>query len=135
MKRSAALQGLSRDHHVALGLALVLKRADATSAAHAAGQLRAFLAGDGDRHFRLEEELLVPALAPALARRLVDEHAALRSAAAALGAEPDLASVHAAGVLLAEHVRFEERDAFPALEATLSGAALAELGSRLAAAV
>jgi hypothetical protein len=134
MKRSTALQNLSRDHHVALRLALTLKRAEPDTVAAAARALDAFLAGDGDRHFRLEEELLVPALPPVLARRLVDEHERLRRDAAALADEPDLTAVHRAGELLAAHVRFEEREAFPALEATLTDAELDELGAALAAA-
>jgi hypothetical protein len=62
---------------------------------------------------------VLPADEPALRTRLLAEHAEIRRRAKALGE------------LLAAHVRFEERELFPVLEARLSHDELIELGRRL----
>ena len=63
MKRHPALASLSRDHHHALVIAQRLRRADEHDGPEAA---RAFLAHwerEERLHFRLEEEVLLPAYA------------------------------------------------------------------------
>jgi hypothetical protein len=63
VKRSEALAPLSRDHHQGLFVAMQLKRAapDTREAARAA--FIEFFEIEGGRHFRAEEELLLPAFA------------------------------------------------------------------------
>ena len=117
MKRGARLAPLSRDHHVALVHALRLRRAtDEDVAAVVAGFL-AFLLGPGREHFA-EEELLAPRVPDAC----LDEHDEILRRAQQLGREPRTGEAHAVGELLADHVRFEERELFPLLETALSRA-------------
>ena len=132
MKRSPELTPLSREHHTALARALGLRRAEPDTVADAVAAFREFFATKGERHFAKEEELLLPALGPgdeALADRLRAEHAEVRRLAAELG--DDVAAARELGELLNDHVRFEERELFPHLEATLDPARLEEIGRQL----
>lgn len=77
MKRDPSLQGLSRDHHRALEVALRLRRADPETVADAVAHFREFWSGHGQRlneHVRLEERTLFPLIEAALP---ADELAAL----------------------------------------------------------
>ncbi len=141
MKRSDALSPLSREHHVALEVALRLRRADASSAAAAHRAFSEFLATEGDAHFRAEEEILLPAATAALpaddpdVTRVPEEHAEIRRRAADLNAAaPPVEDLRALGDLLHDHVRHEERVLFPRIEAALDEQQLAELAARLLAA-
>jgi iron-sulfur cluster repair protein YtfE (RIC family) len=127
MKRSEALAPLSRDHHQGLFVALQLKRADADTALEARQAFLAFFEQDGARHFRVEEEVLLPAHArhtspdnPAIVRVLV-EHVDLRRRALdqAGGGEPDAAELRELGERLEGHIRHEERVLFPLIEETM----------------
>jgi hypothetical protein len=139
MRRDPALASLSRDHHQALFVAQRLRRAEAQTAAQAQAALSDYWEAHGREHFRLEEELLLPAYAgfgdpyhPLVARALCD-HVAIRQRIDALDGD-SAASVDALrelGSLLAEHVRLEERELFPLIEATLPAAPLAELATAL----
>jgi hemerythrin-like domain-containing protein len=139
MRRSAALAGLSRDHHQALFVAQRLRRADAASAQEARAAFLDYWQEHGRGHFVAEEEVLLPALEPLGADerpevvRTVLEHTAIRRAAARLDAdvEPELERLQALGTLLHDHVRFEERVLFALLESQLDDEALAALGARL----
>jgi hemerythrin-like domain-containing protein len=129
VKRHPSLQPLSDDHHGALVLARGMRRVREADAAAAWREARRRYARDLAPHFRVEEELLLPALEAAgereLAARVRDEHARLR---ALLAAEPGAAGAAAFGALLHEHVRFEERVLFPRAEAVLPAALLASVG-------
>lgn len=139
MKRSEALAILSRDHHHALVVAQKLKRADAETAAAASAQFLAYWATEGRRHFQLEEELLLPAFAShgdarhPLVLRVLGDHVAIRSRAAQLAAaaEPTLAALHELGSELAAHVRLEERELFPVIEAAIPAGELLALARAL----
>jgi hemerythrin-like domain-containing protein len=139
MKRSAALTPLSHDHHRALFVALQLKRAEDGSAV---GVLLEFLEAEGGTHFAIEESILLPGWLAAdpgadreAAARVLTEHLALRAAGLrATASQPSAAELNELGELLEGHVRFEERELFPAIEAGLDEAALSELGARIAAA-
>ena len=134
MQRDVALQPLSRDHHHALVVAAALRRADADAGAR-------FLTcwhADGSRHFRIEEEVLLPAFAehgdPAaepLVRMLAD-HARIRAHAARLErGEAGDEELRLLGEQLAGHVRLEERVVFPLVEETLPGPDLQRLGDAI----
>lgn len=121
MKRSPALRALSSEHHTGLVLAR-----------------RASLAADGDvtaawndvahrfetelePHFRTEETALLPALAQAgekaIVERTLAEHAQLRQL---IYDRPHTAdSLRAFADLLTQHIRFEERELFAAAQARL----------------
>src|SRR5687768_15710592 len=84
MKRSKALRALSHQHHQGLFAALQLKRAGRETAVEARQVFLDFHEREGSRHFRAEEELLLPAFArhtgvddPAIVRVLT-EHVDLR---------------------------------------------------------
>jgi len=131
-----ALVPLSRDHHNALVIAGLLRRATSQTAPEAA---RAFLVhweAEEKLHFRLEEELL-PACAalgepdhPAIIRTLLD-HVLIRRDAARLATTPPLELVHDLGVRLAAHVRFEEHELFALIETVIPKHELEALGDRI----
>jgi hypothetical protein len=132
VNRSAALRDLSDEHHAALVLALRARRAAAGGDAGAVAALWAEAervhAAELAPHFAIEERWLAPPLAAAggaaLAERLRADHAALR-AALAPGAPRGAEALAAFAERLNVHVRFEERELFPAAERSLPAAALA----------
>lgn len=134
VKRSDALAPLSRDHHQALEVALRLRRAGEADGDAAVERFLAFWRAIGSRHFEIEEELLLPALPDsdprwrAACARVRDEHARLRAAGDALATKPSVPDARAAGELLHDHVRFEERELFGLLEDGLDPDALEALG-------
>ena len=134
MKRNANLIPLSHDHHVALEHALRLRRATADSVEAVVARFVAFFAAEGEPHFAREEAVLLPVL-PAGAEhareRLLADHTEIRRRAAELREHPDAAAAAELGQLLSAHVRFEERELFPLLEARLPSAVLADVGRRL----
>jgi hemerythrin-like domain-containing protein len=136
VKRAAALRPLSREHLAALLAAKRLR--EATDAAAAAAGFLEFWHEDGRRHFRVEEEVLLPGWAlhaevdRAGVARMLEEHLRIRREALRLEAGiASLAEIQALGETLNDHVRFEERELFPRIEADLDEAAL----ERLAAAI
>ena len=139
VKREAALASLSRDHHEALVVAQKLRRADSATASAARKTLLSFWEPHGRAHFRLEEEILLPAFAargdpyhPLVARALCD-HVAIRHGVGALrhGRPCELGDLHQLGLLLAAHVRLEERELFPLIESALSAPQLAAVATAL----
>lgn len=133
MKRDARLRGLSSEHHAALVLARWLSGREA-GWTHADGmELGRRFDAELEPHFGVEDALLLPALRQAgaseLAERTARDHARLRALVAAARVGDRLAA-GAFGRDLGEHVRFEERELFPACEQLLSDAVLDEVGRR-----
>lgn len=139
MKRAPALVSLSHDHHQALRVAQLLRRADEAGAAEARGAFLAYWSEHGRNHFRIEEEVLLPAFAGhgdahhPLVARVLCEHVVLRRHAAGIAAdtEPAVAELRELGGRLAEHVRLEERELFPLIEATVPAAELTVVAATL----
>jgi len=149
VKRHPSLHPLSVHHHHALVQALQIRRASDASPAERAAAVReaaetfiSFWKLNGRQHFREEEEILLPAYArhtrldhnPPVMRMLA-EHASIRGRVEAL--EQALAAgavvedeVMALGELLQGHVRLEEDEIFPAIEAALSEEEMAALADR-----
>jgi hemerythrin-like domain-containing protein len=135
MKRHPALQPLSRDHHQALRIAQRLRRASDAEIPVVRDAFLAFWHEHGQAHFRVEEEVLLPAFAahgdPADARvvAMLVDHVRIRAHAQRLDRDGDapLAELHALGTALERHVRLEEREVFPLVEAALPAAAAAAL--------
>lgn len=133
MKRDPALVSLSRDHHQALFVAQQLRRATTQTADEARAAFLAYWEGHGRVHFRLEEEVLLPAYAGygdphhPLVARVLCEHVAIRHRADALARDraSTAAPLHDLGVRLADHVRLEERGLFPLIESLMPAARLA----------
>jgi hemerythrin-like domain-containing protein len=139
VKRSDALAPLSRDHHVGLVAAQRLRRVTDATAPGARDDFLAYWREHGQRHFRVEEDVLLPWFArhgdaghEAVVRALVD-HVAVRAmalqleSAAAVPAE----RLHELGELLHGHIRHEERTLFPLIEAAVPGDELPALASRV----
>ena len=139
MKRHSALQTLSRDHHQALVVAQHLRETGDRGAGEAQAVFLEFWRKECQLHFRIEEEVLLPHFAavgggdsPAIARVLVD-HAEIRLRALRLHeGSASTAVLQELGELLAEHVRLEERDLFPAIEEILSDRQLRRLAADVA---
>lgn len=138
MKRRAELRQLSRDHHKALYAALRLRRAKAETASEAVEAFLRFWRGHGQRHFEIEESVLLPCFTlgggdphDAIVARVLTDHVEIRARARGMAEEPPLAALHELGERLAAHVRLEEDELFPLIEQTLDAEALAGLGDQL----
>lgn len=132
MKRAEALQPLSREHLPALLVAKKLREADELG--YASQVFLDFWRDDGQRHFRVEEEVLLPAWAAHGevdrdgVARMLEEHLEIRRQALRLAAgEASLEEARDLGTLLHDHVRFEERQLFPLVEEALDGTGLSRL--------
>jgi len=138
MKRDPALVTLSHDHHLALYVARTLKRATAETASDGRAAFVEYWEEHGREHFRLEEEILLPYARhgdphhPLVAHALCD-HVDIRARADALmlDATLDPAILHELGTRLADHVRLEERQLFPLIEAALPTTLLATVATAL----
>ena len=139
MKRSPELIPLSHDHHQALFAAHQLKRAADTEAAREA--FLSFWSEHGEEHFRVEEEVLLPGWIDhdpgaerEMAKRILNEHLAIRTEVRRLDrGELALAQQQELGAQLEAHVRYEERELFPRIEAGLPDEAIAALGAEIIA--
>jgi hemerythrin-like domain-containing protein len=132
MKRHDALIPLSHDHQHALASALRLRRARDLASDERRAELDRFLhfaEQQLEPHFQQEEAVMaqvarthdLPLLVEAGAR-LLDEHARLRKRFDVLrrtSGAPDPALLHETGVMLTDHIRFEERDLFELLQREL----------------
>lgn len=140
MKRSAALTPLSHDHQHGLAVALELTRASAETADAAARAFGVFWNTEGSRHFRDEEELLLPAMSAhipadheAVVRVLTDHVEIRRRAREIAQGGASLEDLHELGKRLRDHIRHEERVLFPLAEEALPASELERLGVSLAA--
>lgn len=139
MKRSPALASLSRDHHQALFVAQQLKRATEENASQTRSRFLGYWTDHGRRHFRLEEEILLPGYAAygdahhPLVLQALGDHVELRRRAELLGAEQQATprALQETGELLAAHVRLEERQLFPLIERVMPEQALASLAEAM----
>ncbi|GAB4119455.1 MAG: hypothetical protein Fur0026_09710 [Sideroxydans sp.] len=126
MKRDPRLQDLSREHHHALTLGKACERAAAGQepAAIRAASARVVqeMASELAPHFACEERDWLPRLhdpaAQMLIQRTLADHRRLHALLPAIQAE-DARALAEFGQLLARHVRFEEKELFPALERAL----------------
>ena len=151
MKRHPSLHPLSQHHHFALIQALEMRRAveapaEKRNAAveRQAAKFVAFWYKTGHKHFREEEEVLLPAYARHArldqdtgVTRLLADHAEIRAAiqdfeqrlAAKLPVEAG--AMARLAKLLHDHVRFEENEVFPRIERALGEDDLNAMGRGL----
>jgi len=144
MKRCPELRNLSVQHRDGLIAARHLRQAGERSAplgAVVSDFLRAWQQ-EIHPHFQAEEALLLPEFARAvppddpLIVRTLTEHVALRRSVRDLAqtiGEQRRPLAREIGQALHDHIRFEERVLFPAIEAALAGPRLVELGRILTA--
>jgi hemerythrin-like domain-containing protein len=139
MRRDAALASLSRDHHLALVVGQKLRRVTVDGYAQAREAALVYWRAHGRTHFRIEEEVLLPAYAgygdphhPLVARALC-EHAAIRYQIDVIARDQrgKLADLRELGTQLGNHVRLEERRLFPLIERSMPAAELAVLAAAL----
>lgn len=122
LKRHHTLRLFSRDHYRGLVQAQHLIKAAAGNAMDRRKALAEFLDAWGceiEPHFDDEERLLADLADDDNRRRLVDEHRRR--------VDPGAAWVRNLGEMLNAHIRWEERELFPAIEST-SGGELDRLG-------
>lgn len=137
MKRHPALVPLSHDHHQVLVVAQQLRRATAATVGEVAAAFLAAWQSEEEQHFRVEEELLLPAYAvygdPAdpIVMRMLQDHMLIRRDAERVRKAPSVELLHDLGERLAAHVRLEERELFPLIEETIPEPELRALGDRL----
>ena len=142
-KRSRELRPLSSEHEQALLLSFQIRKglAGTPEAAGAPRDVAGLLALANryeltvfSTHTRAEEELLSRHLAPDDVARLVGEHAEMRellaSSKTASGGDLKNTLLRFAD-LLERHVRWEERELFPACEAAIGESALEALGHEI----
>ncbi|HKU44642.1 MAG TPA: hemerythrin domain-containing protein [Polyangiales bacterium] len=132
MQRDPRLRSLSSEHHTALVLARRLVSHAGVWTATETAALRERFDRELEPHFRVEEDVLLPALREAgradLADRTQRDHEALRALVAALAsADADPTLARRIGELLRDHVRFEEQELFPSCEALLPDVVLERL--------
>lgn len=136
------LRELSRQHHHALVLVRALHAAGgvphvAEAFAAEIRRVQAVARSELAPHFQVEERELLPlshGRGAALAEQAATvrrDHAALREMLAALSPQDFVRQAGALATRLEEHVHFEERHWFPALEAVLDPATSEELTWRL----
>lgn len=139
MKRHQQLQPLSRQHHNGLLAAMLLKKGinKAANPKDMAAFIIDFWQKDLEEHFRAEEDLLLsPLIATdfdkSLIATLLREHNLLRSYTADLKQNDNaINTIELFADMLEQHIRFEERQFFPAAEKSLSEDQLAEIGKHL----
>lgn len=134
MKRSEMLTTLSHDHHQALRMGQLLRRADAENAAETKDAFARFwelYLG----HVRIEEEILFPkygefvGAGDAMVGEALEDHELARAFAEQIlsSEQPPVEVMHELGEKLTAHVRFEERELFPAIEEAIPEDQQAEL--------
>jgi hypothetical protein len=137
VKRHPALVPLSHDHHHVLVVAQQLRRATPDTSAEVTRLFLSAWESGEKQHFRLEEEVVLPAYAEhgdpthPVVTRMLQDHMLIRRDADLLTREPSLELLHDVGKRLADHIHLEERELFPLIEATLPEPELQALGDRL----
>jgi hemerythrin-like domain-containing protein len=118
-------------------MALRLRRAQSPAADRQA--FLEFFKSDGQVHFAIEENILLPAISDVIpggdpdVHRMLQEHEQIRRQAQSLAAERDATAtfLKELGALLAGHVRHEERTLFPRIESLLGEERLQELEKQM----
>jgi hemerythrin-like domain-containing protein len=131
LRRDPSLIPLSHDHHHGLVRVFEIRRAlrAGQDLDVQAEDTRRFYQQELTPHFRAEEEVVFPAIRAATATatteaalsRLVDEHRQMRDMVGALDASTQRLGAFAD--LLERHIRFEERELFPAYQERVAPAA------------
>lgn len=112
-----------------------LRRATEETGGDARAAFLEYWTTHGRRHFRLEEETLLPGYAAygdahhPLVLSVLGDHVAIRQLADRLSADPTASTeaLHGLGERLATHVRLEERELFPLIEGAMPTAELTAL--------
>ena len=146
MKRHQSLYPLSHDHHHALVRALNLDKAgsggDQAGFREAGARFSDFWTSDLQRHFEREERIVLPLLAKHKAdadeiRETLEQHYAIARLIDELNEKLTRPDTLEAGLLtnlaesLRRHIRYEEGELFPAVEASVPEEELRLMNMRL----
>ncbi len=139
MLRHPSLRPLSRQHHHALALCVLIRRGlggEQPDIEGLARRVRRDFDHEIRAHFDAEERILFPEARQAaglepLIERLLGEHRRLEALVAQLAAQPAAAALEEFAALLYSHVRVEENELFEQLQQRLDAGALARLGEAL----
>lgn len=148
MKRHESLYALSRDHHHALvqarNLSLAAVANDPDSLAQAAAHFASFWKSDLQAHFSQEEQIVLPLLAKHASPdtdeigETLRQHAEITRLIAELTdklARREMIEANLLDVLgesVRRHIRFEESELFPAVEASVPEEELWQMNEQLA---
>lgn len=135
IKRHSCLQPFSRDHYVGLVQAQHLLKAAEAGAAERRGAIAEFCdawSNEIAAHFDDEERLLLGLISAPHAQRLSADHAIIRDLATQARRrrreiDPGVDWVRRLGQMLNDHIRWEERELYPAIEQTSTAAQLSSL--------
>lgn len=147
-RRHPTLVSLSHDHHHGLALALRLRQGNKAlltdgwthDRREQARRVQHFFRDDLATHFRVEEEILFPAMqehiasASDLVLLLIAQHREMEKLISQLrGAHESLLDplLIELGILLEQHIRSEERDLFPMFEHHMPATVAAEVGETI----
>ncbi|RPI19752.1 MAG: hemerythrin domain-containing protein [Ignavibacteriae bacterium] len=141
MERHKSLISLSSEHHHGLVTAQKLKYgykpSSSTDTEMTVDDKKEMLLKFSDeyihKHFRLEEEILVPYLPDnEIIKRMLDEHVKMYELLYVIEvSDPDEALLNQYGEKLEAHIRFEERELFPLVEKSLTEEQLNEIEQKL----
>lgn len=140
LKRHPALQPFSRDHYTGLVQAQHLLHATEEDSSGRCRVVKDFAhawQAEIQEHFADEEALLLPLMTAAQQQRLRQDHDRLREFADQArrqrpDVDPGAGWVHELGQLLNDHIRWEERELFRAIEQVCSDEQLTALERRTA---
>ena len=138
-RRDSALVPLSHDHHQALAQALRLKRAGDDDREDVIAQFLAFWHDHGQRHFAIEENLLLPAFARYVPSndetivKVLTDHVEIRKRTDDLArrSHAGVGDLNELGKLLDDHVRLEERVLFERMQEVMPRDELDSLGEAI----
>lgn len=137
MLRDPSLIPLSHQHHNALALCVLSRRAlaaDSTpgSVAKVARRVIDRYELELVNHFEIEEQVLFPACAPLpLVERLLAEHRAIETLVAQLRTAPSAALLEQFFELLSGHIRREEKELFEEAQRILPREELDRIGAEI----
>ncbi len=133
MKRAPELRSLSNDHHRALVIAKMAKKANSEGGETVADiwrEMEKYFSTELENHFRIEETYIASHLEALgeteLVEKLYNEHQEIRSHFES-GSTRTVTDLTDFGKLLEQHVRFEERELFGVAQELLSPDALASI--------
>lgn len=121
MKRHPSLEPFSRDHNDGL----ILARRLADQGKEALAEFRDAWTVELADHFAEEERLLGPLCSMSQREKLLREHGDIERRGKTAQSDEEAGEL---GRLLHDHIRWEERELFPALESSTPAATLASLG-------
>lgn len=136
IKRNENIVILSREHHHGLLFAWKLRQGLSADVdpARMAKYVAYFWSTQLAGHFHEEERLLFSKLQHALVSKAIEQHSEIDALVQQIQAD-EIGSVDPFGKLadlITDHIRFEERELFPYLEATIPSGQLKQIGTQLA---